>query len=101
MKEVRLNGKIRYDNFDVLNVKVLNNIIFVKALNCETLEVVWFLGFKSKQDILSDIKRVVIEKHMFTNKFFRTMFKDDTLPTNNPIIFNETSNYKTRRKNVV
>ena len=74
MEEIKLTTKIMYDGFLVISARKLNHIIFIKTINIEADEIYWFLGFELNKDILTDIKRILIEGNVYTNSFFRTMF---------------------------
>lgn len=99
MKENQLSCKITYNNHEVLSAKKLNKVIFVKTVNKTSGEIIWFLGFETRLDLATDIKRILADEHKYTNRFFREMFKEDHLTTPNvPIIFDNSSFTQQRKR---
>ena len=74
-----LNRKITYNNYEALSVRVLNNTIFVKTFDKQSGKIFWFIGFRTKVDLIADIRRILIDEHKFSNEFFKHLFKDDYL----------------------
>ena len=95
-----LDSKITYNNYEVLSVKILNNVIFVKTLNKASGEIIWFLGFKTRIDLATDVKRTLAEDHKYTNSFFKEMFKEDYNISKVSITFDESKLIQRRRKGI-
>ena len=95
-----LDSKITYNNYEVLSVKILNNVIFVKTLNKASSEIIWFLGFKTRIDLATDVKRILAEDHKYRNSFFKEMFKEDYNISKVSITFDESKLIQRRRKGI-
>lgn len=92
MKENQLNCKITYNNYEVLSAKRIDMIIFVKTVNKHSGEIIWFVGFATKGDFVTDVKRILNTENKYPNRYFREMFKEDYLTIPNvPIIFDNSS----------
>lgn len=75
MKESQI--RITYNNYVVISVKKLDKIIFVKTYDKTSGEIFWFLGFDTKRDLISDVKRALIEDKKYSNMFFKQIFQED------------------------
>lgn len=94
-----LDSKITYNNYEVLSAKRLDKIIFVKAYDKTSGKIFWFLGFETKQDFISDIKRILIDDKKYTNEYFKQMFQDDYLfKPSQQIIFDDSGFIQHRKR---
>ena len=69
MKENQLNCKITYNNYEVLSAKKVDMTIFVKTVNKHTGEIIWFVGFATKDDLVADVKRILNTEHKYPNRY--------------------------------
>lgn len=72
-------NSISYNQYIVLSARVINSIVFVKTQDKYTKEIVWFIGFKTKADLIVDVRRILFEEHKYSNDFFKAMFDNSTL----------------------
>lgn len=80
-KDNIIPSRITYNNYTVLNVRIINKVMLIKTCDVTSGEIFWFVGIEMSFDLYANIKRILAEDVKYPNKHFRETFKNDYVPS--------------------